>query len=234
MNSNICFRLAILFLAVILPVVFLIQGIYGSFLFTFSIPIVWQVVLRKMSFSSLGLRRCLSRPAVVIAVLSGCLMGFVGGEILRLFGITGHSFSNINALRLALGPWSVSFSLNNELGYRLLSASSSFLGLGIYFVFSVLAIGLGEELFWRGFIQQKINRYLSAGWAIFATSILFALIHFYVFTILDLRSGLELLLLIAIAGGIWGILFDKYRSIWPPAVSHGIAAFILWKYFFFV
>lgn len=233
MNYTIFLRLRILLLAVILPVIFLVQGIYGSFVFTFSIPIIWQVALRGMPFHSLGLRRRPMWQIIVIGGLTGCLLGVLGGEVLRWLGITGRSFSNLHAVQLTFGPWSASFSLYNELGYRLLGASGSFLGSCIYLAFSILVIGLGEELFWRGFIQQKINRYLSARWAIFVTSILFALIHFYVFTILDLRSGSALLLLIAIAGGAWGFLSNKYGSIWPSAVSHGIAAFIIWKYFFF-
>jgi membrane protease YdiL (CAAX protease family) len=232
-KHNIFLRLCISFLAVILPIISLAYGVYGSFLFTFSIPLVWQVGLRGMSFRSLGLRRAAIWKVVVVGGLTGCFLGVAGGVSLRLLGITGRSFSDLHALRLAFGPWNASFPLNNELGYRLLSVSNSGTGLCVYLVFSIFVIGLGEELFWRGFIQQKINRYLSTGRSVIVTSILFALIHFYVFTILDLRAGSVVLLLIAIAGGVWGFLLSKSGSIWQSAVSHGIGAFILWKYFFF-
>lgn len=227
---NIFLRLSVLFLAVIIPVILLTYGVYGSFIFTFSIPLIWQVGMWGMSFNSLGLRRSSIGPMVVVGGLTGCLLGVAGGVALKLIGITGRSFSDLHALRL----WSTSFSLHNELGYRLLGASNGVAGLCVYLAFSIFVIGLGEELFWRGFIQQKINRYLSLRWAIIVTSILFAFIHFYVFTILDLRAGSALLLLIAIAGGVWGFLSSKYGSIWSSAVSHGIASFIIWKYFFFV
>jgi membrane protease YdiL (CAAX protease family) len=160
-KSNIYLRLCIVLLSVIFPIIFLIYGVYGSFIFTFSIPLIWQVGIQGMSFNSLGLRRSSIGPMVVVGGLTGCLLGVAGGVSLRLLGITGRSFSDLQALRLALGPWSVSFPLHNELGYQLLGVSNSVAGLCVYLAFSIFVIGLGEELFWRGFIQQKISRYLS-------------------------------------------------------------------------
>jgi len=232
-NNGFILRVSIFLLLVLLPAILLTKGVYGSFIFTFSIPLIWNVVLCGKPVDSLGLRRSSLRQ-LFVGGLTGCLLGVAGGLTLKYFGIVGHSFGDSSSQRFALGRWSVSFALGNEFSYRLLGASSSVVGLYIYLSFSILVIGLGEELLWRGFIQQKIARYLPVNWAIFVTSILFALIHFYIFTILDLKAGFVVLCLIAIAGGAWGFLFSKYGSIWPLAVSHGVAAFILWKYFFFV
>jgi len=184
-------------------------------------------------FSSLGLKGNSIRSSIIIGLVSGCILGLIGGNSLRLLGVTGYVYSNMDKLQLSIGVFNIAFPLQKELGYQLLSISNSFVGMGLYLIFCFLLIGLGEEIFWRGFIQKKISNHLSSNLAIWITAILFALIHFYIFTILPMKSGIFFLLLIAISGIVWGYLFKYFNNVWSSAISHGIAAFIIWKYFFF-
>ncbi len=233
LKSNILRRLSILTIGIILPFIFLYKGIYGSFLFTFSIPLIWQILRQSKETYPLGSCYSSSWKLIIIGGLTGCLMGIGGGLTLKWLGINGQSFSDLHPLQIAIGPWSVQLSLQNELGYRLLKASHTLTGLWLYFIFSVFIIGLGEELFWRKFIQQKFNRLFSTRITIFITNLLFALTHCYLFTILSFKDGITLLLLIAVAGGVWSYLLIYFKNIWPSVISHGVSAFILWKYFFF-
>jgi hypothetical protein len=139
----------------------------------------------------------------------------------------------MHKLQFNVGQFCVAFPLQKELGYRLLTASNSTIGLFIYLIFSILVIGLGEELFWRGFIQAKISDRFPANVSIWFTAILFALIHCYIFTILPIKIGISFLALIFIVGLIWGYLFKYFNNVWSAAISHGIVAFIIWKYYFF-
>ncbi|MFH1768200.1 MAG: CPBP family intramembrane glutamic endopeptidase, partial [Candidatus Omnitrophota bacterium] len=213
--------------------ILLSKGIYGSFIFTFSIPLLWQIGLKGKRLDSLGLKRQRLNQSIIIGIISGIVLGLLGGTILKAAAISGYSFSGINRLNINFGLIKMAFPLDKELSYILLTKSASPLGALTYLVFSVLAIGLGEEIFWRGFIQTKISKHTGKNISLWLTSALFALIHFYIFAILPFVPGIFFIAIIFAAGLIWGHIFRLSGSIWSVAISHGITAFIIWKYFFF-
>ncbi|MFH1868147.1 MAG: type II CAAX endopeptidase family protein [Candidatus Omnitrophota bacterium] len=225
-------RLIIAFVAIAIPCALLIKGIYGSFIFSFSIPILWQVAYLNKPLSSLGIKRRSLFLSIGLGVLSGLVLGMLGGKILQLFGLTNYAIDNTQKMGLAIGALKIEFALSGELGYQLLAMSSSLKGMLLYGLFMILAIGLGEELFWRGFIQMKIGNRVARPVSIWITAALFSGIHFYLFIILPITQSIVLLVLIGTAGVVWGYLYEKTGSIWSVAISHGIAAAIIWKYFF--
>jgi membrane protease YdiL (CAAX protease family) len=84
---------------------------------------------------------------------------------------------------------------------------------GRIFLSLLLAIGPGEEVFWRGFLQNKAQSVLGAPGGWLTTSALYAAVH--------IGSRNVLLVLAAAAGGLfWGYLYLRYRSILVNAVSH--------------
>jgi membrane protease YdiL (CAAX protease family) len=79
----------------------------------------------------------------------------------------------------------------------------------------VLVIGPGEELFWRGFLQRRVQQEQGPwkGFAI-ATSV-YALIH--------IGSGnLMLILAAGLCGLCWGFLYLRARSLLTNMVSHTV------------
>ena len=226
-------RPVVALLSLVIPGLCLAGGLIGSFLVCFSIPVFWQIGLRGQGFSSLGFQRDTLRPSIAWGMFSGILLGVLGGSILSLFKMTGYSVSNPRAVELALGPFNHTFQLRDEIGAQVLLMSSTPAGLIFYLLFMIGVIGLGEELFWRGFIQQKLKLVFSKPVAVTLCALLFCAVHCYLFVILPLREGLYFLILIFIAGLSWGYLFERTRAVWAPAISHGITAFIIWKYFFF-
>lgn len=230
---SIFLRIFILLAAIILPAVFLIKGIYGSFIFTFSIPLIWQVSIRGEQIKSLGLELDSIKSSIIIGAISGLILGVIGGAGLKMLGLTGKLFTGANTLEFSFTSLVISFPLQKEVGYRLLSMTNALAGTCLFFIFCVIVVGLGEEIFWRGFIQKKISKHLSVNTSILITAILFSLIHFYIFTIIPVKAGMLFLVLIAFAGYVWGYLFKYFGNIYSAAISHGIAAFIIWKYFFF-
>lgn len=227
--KNQTLRVLVSVVSIAAPILFLFKGIYGSFLFTFSIPLVWQFGLLGRSISSLGVRPDKIKVSIITGVITGCLLGFAGGIILKALGITGYIYSSLHKLQFS----NISFPLQKEVGYRLLAISGNPAGLCLYLIFSLCIIGFGEELFWRGFIQQKISGYVSKDISVWITAVLFSSIHFYMFAILPFKSGMIFLLLIGFAGIVWGYLLKYFGNIWSSAISHGVAAFIIWKYYFF-
>jgi membrane protease YdiL (CAAX protease family) len=173
------------------------------------------------------------KSSIIIGLLSGCILGFLGGNLLKFLGITGYVYSNLHRLQFSIGALNIDFPLQKELGYRLLKVSTTPVGVYVYLLFSIFVIGLGEEIFWRGFIQKKISDYSSMDAAIWLTAVLFAAIHFYIFAVIPINAGICFLVLIAISGVCWGYLFKYFNNVWSAAISHGSAAFIIWKYYFF-
>ncbi|QIZ07268.1 CPBP family intramembrane metalloprotease [Priestia megaterium] len=77
----------------------------------------------------------------------------------------------------------------------------------------VLVAAPGEELFWRGFIQKRLSKYLNPVVSILAASILYASVYIY--------SGSFLLVLAAfISGFVWGYLYVLKKSMPLVIVSH--------------
>jgi membrane protease YdiL (CAAX protease family) len=153
--------------------------------------------------------------------------------IFNYVGLRAFNFKETGALEFSLAKTEINFPLSGELGYQLLMQSNTLAGGIKYLLFCLFLVGLGEEIFWRGLIQQRLMSYLDKHVSVFLTAILFSSLHFYLFQILSLRLGIVLLVLIAFVGIIWGYLFWHYKNIWAPAISHGIVAFVVWKYLFF-
>ncbi len=219
--------------AVIIPLILLKAGYYGSFLFSFSIPILWQVVIKKKSISTLGLKHSKLLKAILLGLISGICLSLVGVTLLKNMGLSGFTFAAGDQLHLNFHLFSLDFALNKEVSYRLLQNSHTPAGLAIYYLFNILLVGLGEEMLWRAFIQQKVKEKTKKHLAIILTSLGFALFHFYLFAIMSIPQGIIFLSIIGLTGLIWGYLYEYCDNLWAPAISHGIVAASIWKYAFF-
>jgi uncharacterized protein len=77
----------------------------------------------------------------------------------------------------------------------------------------VLVAAPGEELFWRGFIQKRLQKNYTPTVSILIASILYASVHIY--------SGSFLLVLAAfLSGFVWGYLYFLKKSMPLVIVSH--------------
>lgn len=77
----------------------------------------------------------------------------------------------------------------------------------------VLIIAPGEEIFWRGFIQKRLNKHFSVKMSIGLSVFLYASVHLY--------SGEFILVIAAIIAGLaWSILYAWKRSLPLVIVSH--------------
>jgi len=213
------FHFLLLFLSVAVPLLLLSFGIYCSFLFTFPIPIFWQIGIRKESFSSLGIKRRFLLLSVIVGIVSGIVLGLVSVFILKFLEIKGYPLSDKESI--------FGFSLKGELGYHLLRSNKFF-----FLLYCIFSVGFGEELFWRGFIQQKLKIYFREKISIIFTATLFSLIHFYFLLIAPFYIAIFLLVSVVFLGAFWGYSFERFNNLFLPAISHGILAFIVWRYYF--
>ncbi|WP_019416129.1 CPBP family intramembrane glutamic endopeptidase [Paenisporosarcina sp. TG20] len=82
-----------------------------------------------------------------------------------------------------------------------------------HYMLLILIIAPGEELFWRGFIQQKLKAYMSPFFAVLVSSLLFGLSMSF--------SGFWLGVLAAITSGIlWGLLYEWKKSMPLIIITH--------------
>ena len=77
----------------------------------------------------------------------------------------------------------------------------------------ILVAAPGEELFWRGFVQKRLLRYLGPLGSITLGALLYSSVHIY--------SGTFILMLAAFLSGlIWGTLYLWKKSMPLVIVSH--------------
>jgi len=89
-----------------------------------------------------------------------------------------------------------------------------------------LVIGPGEELFWRGFFQERTGATTSRAYGFGLTALLYAAVH--------LASGnIMLVLAAAVCGVFWGWLYLRFRSPILNIVSHtlwDLAVFVVFPF----
>lgn len=82
-------------------------------------------------------------------------------------------------------------------------------------VLMVLVIGPGEELFWRGFLQRRLQTTWGAWGGFFAATATYTLVH--------IGSGNAILVLAAgLCGLFWGLLYLWKRSLLLNVISHTV------------
>lgn len=89
-----------------------------------------------------------------------------------------------------------------------------------HFLLLIFIIVLGEELFWRGYVQQQLKNWVSPKFAVIITSILYA--------ISVAISGFLLGAIAAfMAGLVWGSLYEWKKSLPLIIVSHEVFILLL-------
>lgn len=146
------------------------------------------------------LRSGLLRKAALGVVSAAALYAlFAVGRIvaLRIFPFAGAGIDNVYALRAGVPVLRVAALIG-------------------------LVIGPGEELFWRGFFQERTGATTSRSYGFALTALLYTAVH--------LASGnMMLVLAAAVCGVFWGWLYLRFRSPVLNIVSH-----TLWDLLVFV
>ena len=77
----------------------------------------------------------------------------------------------------------------------------------------IFVIVVGEEMFWRGYVQQQLKRWSSPIVAVFVTSLLFSIS-------LAFSGFMPGALAAIVAGIIWGLLYEWKKSLPLVIVAH--------------
>ncbi|MEN6559208.1 MAG: type II CAAX endopeptidase family protein [Acidobacteriota bacterium] len=153
-------------------------------------------------------RSGLGRKLAIGAVSSAALyvLFVIGRDLaLRLFSFAEASIANIYALKSGSSSWRVALLLG-------------------------LIIGPGEELFWRGFFQERAAATTCPSYGFALTAMLYTAVHLA-------YGNLMLVLAAAVCGVFWGWLYMRFRSPLLNVVSHtawDLAVFLLFPFFRFL
>ncbi|OAA94880.1 CPBP family intramembrane glutamic endopeptidase [Clostridium coskatii] len=91
-----------------------------------------------------------------------------------------------------------------------LNANLALIGLLLFFI-----IGPGEELYWRGFIQNTLGKEFGENKGYLFSVLLYAAVH--------IVTGNFMLIIAALVCGLfWGWLYKKEKSLIPVIISHAI------------
>lgn len=85
-------------------------------------------------------------------------------------------------------------------------------------------IGPAEEVFWRGFVQERLAGALGPWPGLLAAAAVYAGVHVWSFNVM-------LVVAAGVCGVFWGWLFKKTGRLWPVMISHAlwdVAVFVLW------
>ncbi len=95
----------------------------------------------------------------------------------------------------------------------------------IYLALALLFwIGPAEEIFWRGYVQRKLEDTKLGKWgALIVATLIYALVHIWAFNFMLLMAAL-------VCGVFWGLMYTLNRNLTTIVISHAIwdvAVFIL-------
>jgi len=79
----------------------------------------------------------------------------------------------------------------------------------------LLWVGPAEEIFWRGFVQERLYAKYGRTGGYIVASLVYAAIHVFGFNFMLFMASL-------ICGLFWGAMYLKFRSVWPGLISHAV------------
>lgn len=180
--------------------------VYGMLAFTFANPAVFWYLY---AFTLL--------VCIAIAILSGTIEDQLPTWKFLIFGI-GYGTITYGIIRF--GYWLAPF-IND----RLVGSVQKFLTVYgpqniWHYIFLVFIVAIGEELFWRGYVQQQLKRFMRPVLAVIVTAILCAISIAF--------SGFKLGIIAALVTSlIWGFIYEWRKSMPLVIVAHVVFVLLL-------
>ncbi len=84
-------------------------------------------------------------------------------------------------------------------------------------ILMLFILALGEEIAWRAFFQNHLQRIMNVPWAIIITSGLFALSHYAAGNLFDVSFDM---VSVFVSSVLYGIVFHKTRNAWISGFAH--------------
>lgn len=180
--------------------------VYGMLAFTFANQAVFWYLY---SFTLL--------VCIAIALMAGEIEDQLPTWQFLLFGI-GYGTITYGIIRF--GYWLAPF-INDSLVQTVQNFLRNYGPHNIWhYILLVFIIAIGEELFWRGYIQQQLKRFMRPTFAVIVTAVLCAISIALCGFILGVIAAL-------ITGLIWGFLYEWRKSMPLIIVTHVVFVLLL-------
>jgi len=128
------------------------------------------------------------------------IWGIISAAFLYLVFLAGNYFSNL-----------MFSSASNEIaGIYDFKGDAGKLRI---FLLMLVIIGPGEELFWRGFLQEQLMRRMKPIYGFILAAVLYTAVHV-------LTGNFMLVMAALVAGVFWGWMYYRFRSIAANVISH--------------
>ncbi|MCP4231672.1 MAG: CPBP family intramembrane metalloprotease [bacterium] len=170
------------------------------------LPLLDSLFLRRFTVKEhlrfIGLLPERPVPGIIAGVVCAVVMG--GGTVIG-FLLWGDFFLEHNDVVAAIGRWGVS---SNAILYMM--------------GFMVLYNGVGEELFWRGYVQRRLQDRYKPWVAILIATVFYTGYHpLTVYSFFgDIPVALFNTFMVFLAGLVWGWLRYRFDSAWPAMLGH--------------
>ncbi|KOS62498.1 CPBP family intramembrane metalloprotease [Lysinibacillus agricola] len=180
--------------------------VYGMLAFTFANQAVFWYMY---AFTLL--------VCIAIAILAGKIEDQLPTWQFLLFGI-GYGTITYGIIRF--GYW-LAPHINNSLVQSVQKFLANYGPQNIWhYILLVFIVAIGEELFWRGYIQQQLKRFMRPAFAVIVTAMLCA--------ISIAISGFMLGMIAALVTSlIWGFLYEWRKSMPLVIVTHVVFVLLL-------
>ncbi|GLC87672.1 CPBP family intramembrane glutamic endopeptidase [Lysinibacillus piscis] len=180
--------------------------VYGMLAFTFANPPVFWYLY---AFTLL--------VCIAVAILAGNIEDQLPTWQFLLFGI-GYGTIIYGIVRF--GYWLTPY-INNSFVQSVHNFLVKYGPQNIWhYILLVFIIAIGEELFWRGYIQQQLKRFMRPAFAVITTAILCALS-------IALSGFLLGVIAAFIASIVWGFLYEWRKSMPLIIVAHVVFILLL-------
>ena len=174
------------------------------------------IFLTENGRSQIGLiRRGMNVPSMILSALAGAACAFV------LFGLGMFVYGD--------SPDNWCISIRNYLHFEELRGFMSPMSLfALYALPAILLNPIGEEILFRGFIQQSFSLRFNRGIATLINSLLFGMIYLYLHGIWHDAAGFHIragsaafaVFLMACIGAVFTLCRLLSGSLWPAVAAH--------------
>lgn len=182
------------------------QGISSAMMFIIP-PILYYVFTRTQPFQQLGFRQ----PAKGWMLLVGLALVFVSLPLTNLLGTWNEKMNLGQALETLEELLKQMEDMAGDLTQRMMEVDTVWGLLGNLLVIALIP-AIGEELTFRGVLQQALTRRMNVHLGVFLSAFIFSFIHFQFYGFLP-RMFIGLLL---------GYMFYYSGSIWTSILMHFI------------
>ena len=158
------------------------------------LPVMVYLIHEKFRWKTVLRLKGISKETAFASLLIGSSVAVLLDEFDRLIGLIYSMPQDL------IEDISQGLTINNFGDFLLL-------GLGV-----VLVTSLSEEILFRGFLQRSLEHYKGVTKAVTTTSLIFALIHFNYWWIIQ----------IVVLSVVLGVLAWRADSILPPVIAHAV------------